>query len=456
MKYFQLIFLCLIGPFSHAQLNDELVIHEWGTFTSKYSSNGIPYSNVNATVDEPVPDFVHSIDFDTTYELYISAKGYSGYGTGRIDLIDVYIKMETPVLYFYSPHAIQDLTVDVQFPNGSISEFYPLPYHREDTTYVKRRASSAGRYGYARLSFKNYGGFAKWKVNILAPSDNRLLTHPDNKVPNLWLAPRKTKANKIECNGDVEKYIFYRGLGSFTNPIIPKYTQNGNLLIKNNGSQIKYAMVYEMTDDGKRYIWGIHSLSENSTSLVSSNKIEVLNREWTVGYRNGFIDALVNAGLFEDEARAMLNTWEQSYFEKPGIKIFWIVPRAFTDTILPISFSQKANSLERVMVGRTEIDPYNIDEKDSYEIDPDDENMAPKYGIYPNPVHKEVFVKSNNNITSLIEVELKDFAGRHVLTKKIKILPQIGGAVNLETVSPGIYYLQISDVPNRGFKLIVE
>ena len=51
----------------------------------------------------------------------------------------------------------------------------------------------------------------------------------------------------------------------------------------------------------------------------------------------------------------MLATWKESYFDAPGLRVFWIVPRAFTDRILPISITPAPGKLERVLVGRSEV-----------------------------------------------------------------------------------------------------
>jgi len=55
-------------------------------------------------------------------------------------------------------------------------------------------------------------------------------------------------------------------------------------------------------------------------------------------------------GLFDDEARALLNTWELSYFKSTGLRVFFLVPRAWTDFYLPLEISQPAD-VNRVMVG---------------------------------------------------------------------------------------------------------
>ena len=64
---------------------------------------------------------------------------------------------------------------------------------------------------------------------------------------------------------------------------------------------------------------------------------------------------LVADGLFDDEAQAMLNTWNRAYFEKHGLRVFFSVPRAWTDHRMPLALSVPAD-ITRVMVGRIELD----------------------------------------------------------------------------------------------------
>ena len=64
--------------------------------------------------------------------------------------------------------------------------------------------------------------------------------------------------------------------------------------------------------------------------------------------------ALIAQGLFADEAEAMLNTWKTSYFQKPGLRVFYIVPREWTDYFLPLEFSVPAR-VTRVIVGRIDL-----------------------------------------------------------------------------------------------------
>src|SRR5439155_14459208 len=64
--------------------------------------------------------------------------------------------------------------------------------------------------------------------------------------------------------------------------------------------------------------------------------------------------SLISAGLFEDEADAMLNTWQRSYFQGVGQRLFFVAPREWTDQVLPLKFSVPVE-LTRVMIGRIEM-----------------------------------------------------------------------------------------------------
>src|SRR5262249_27238111 len=64
--------------------------------------------------------------------------------------------------------------------------------------------------------------------------------------------------------------------------------------------------------------------------------------------------SLRNEGLFDDEAEAMLNTWQRSYFQGVGQRVFFIVPRKWTDRALPLKFSVPVE-VTRAMIGRIEL-----------------------------------------------------------------------------------------------------
>ena len=73
-----------------------------------------------------------------------------------------------------------------------------------------------------------------------------------------------------------------------------------------------------------------------------------------VALRHELKAALTAEGLYEDEADAMLATWQLSYFDSEGMRVFFVLPRAWTDAHLPLWTSVPAN-ITRVMLGRVEL-----------------------------------------------------------------------------------------------------
>src|SRR5436853_7894884 len=63
---------------------------------------------------------------------------------------------------------------------------------------------------------------------------------------------------------------------------------------------------------------------------------------------------LISQGLYQNEAHAMLETWRDSWFEE-GSRLLYIVPRAFTDSVLLLTIKPGPQQLTRAFVGRVEL-----------------------------------------------------------------------------------------------------
>jgi len=91
---------------------NRLVVHEWGTFTSIAGKDGIAleWRPLNGPTD--LPKFVHTIQKEGDGLRHPSGKGE----------LTAAVRMETPVLYFYSDNEM-DVDVKVDFPKGKITEW---------------------------------------------------------------------------------------------------------------------------------------------------------------------------------------------------------------------------------------------------------------------------------------------------------------------------------------------
>jgi hypothetical protein len=64
---------------------------------------------------------------------------------------------------------------------------------------------------------------------------------------------------------------------------------------------------------------------------------------------------LVGQGLYPKEATAMVQTWKDQWFAEEGTRVLYLLPRDWTDRMLPLKISPQPDSIVRVMVGRAEL-----------------------------------------------------------------------------------------------------
>ena len=91
------------------------------------------------------------------------------------------------------------------------------------------------------------------------------------------------------------------------------------------------------------------------------NRIDGERGAMTREFKYRLQTALVGDGLNPDEAVAMIQTWADSWFDEDGVRVLYLVPRAFTDSVLPLTLTPTPRALARVFVGRAEVLPAEIE-----------------------------------------------------------------------------------------------
>lgn len=345
---------------SHAtpDRSSEFVVHEWGTFTSIYGSDGTMLAGIEQD-EEALPSFVYAHDIAPGLKqladlspspdkegaalLRVMTKGF------RRPVHNVTVKMETPVLYFYSPEKL-DAKVSVGFRGGSISQWYPARSRGEIMPPDFKR-DEEGNQQVVPIDFSEpYDGSIEWEFSVEPrTADTDFDVMKPGEFPN-WIHPRAPQSNLLRtANGETETYLFYRGLGNFDQPI--RYRVDGETLSVETEDDIPYLLVVDIESaDYGRILWRGKPGSSESVSLADSES-GFIRDEVYVSLKG----ALADAGLYPDEASAMLRTWWNSYFGTRGLRAFWIVPRGFTDEVLPIKVEPTPDQIERVLLGRSEI-----------------------------------------------------------------------------------------------------
>ena len=366
------IFVCmlLLGDtdrlFADDPLTSEtLIVHEWGTITTIHSKDGPPFGRLNKiSENEVLPEFVHQYE---PPETRASPDGQFTKGTGISGHPDVTMRLETPVIYFYPPPSFATNTFDVlvKFRGGLLNEYYPnaSPSFKLDEEHIDRKRQAGVPWNGRRL--ENYiVGRLEWKNMTF--SKEKLGPKTDAKV---WLAPRKASkaASVVEAKGEGERYLFYRGVAHLTAPFSTKHDAKEIRFFNPTGYfatfkniKIPEIWIMESKEDGTV------AFSSHGALVVNSGNNKQLSRaplvfkgsDFNAGnlskLRSLMFKALVTQGLFEEEADAMLDTWEESYYKKPGKRVFYIVPNEWIDYYLPVTISVP-NKMTRVFVGKVEL-----------------------------------------------------------------------------------------------------
>src|SRR2546421_6569749 len=297
-----------------AQADNRLVVHEWGTFTSIAGKDGVAleWRPLNGASD--LPKFVHTMQEGSVGLRHIPGKGDL---TARV-------RMETPVLYFYTPNEM-DVSVKVDFPKGKITEWYP-----------QARNVSAGI------------DWGKFKV-----MPGAALNFPVESAESHYYPARDTDAAPVQVCGtsgkpaQAEKFLFYRGVGTFDLPISVKL-EGDNILLKNLGKdEIAHLVIFENRGGkiGYRLCDAFTGEMKHERPALDKNIDSLLQ---------DLKQILVSSGLYEKEAEAMIKTWRNEWFNE-GTRVFYILPRATTDAILPLTINPSPTEIVRVLVGRAEV-----------------------------------------------------------------------------------------------------
>jgi hypothetical protein len=288
-------------------------VHEWGTFTSVSGSDGTPTVWRPLAAADDLPTFVYRDG------------GVRGVPAALLqkNVLPTRVRMETPVIYFYSDRE-RSVSARVDFSKGRITEWYPV--------------AVPGKQGI------DWGRFT-----VLAAGADATL--PREAADSHYYPARETDASLVRVRDreeeQVEKFLFYRGVGTFDLPIRTSLDRGRVTVEKVGGDPLPQAILFENSGGkiGYRILGTVRDRITAERPELSGDVdavLAVLER------------SLTDAGLFDKEARAMLQTWRDSWFEE-GLRVLYLVPRPATDSILPLTVEPRPNSVVRVLVGRAEL-----------------------------------------------------------------------------------------------------
>lgn len=293
----------------------KLVVHEWGTFSTFSGSDG---KNLKFNpYDNDLPDFVHG---------YLGRNSKAGPLGGTISL-------ETPVIYFYTDQPLT-ASVRVDFPKGTITEWYP----------------HAGRTD-KRLT---------WDGIKVVPGDRTQL--PEEKKASRYYAARETDAAPLQVTfkeehrtiAEQDKFLFYRGVGSFDMPLSVRATADGKFSVGWTGRAPECDLILVRVQAGQVRFQPFR-LEQRSQGAAQA-EVQLPAADSTADkLGETVVKLLMDRGLLEKEARAMVKTWRAAWFGEEGTRVLYLLPDDMTTELLPLRIEPKPTSLVRVLVGRHDV-----------------------------------------------------------------------------------------------------
>lgn len=340
-------------------------LHEWGTFTTVAGSDGVLLAGLERE-EAPLPLFTYSHfglengnlrrGLEETMRRHGAMPAFMMMkGIGR-PVAGVTVKMETPVIYFHSEEAF-DVSVKVGFQSGTISQWYPDRTGGEILPVPPAPAKATDW----TLDFSKpespWQGTIEWKARVLSPAESRdaILFKPGESLH--WMRPRVPEANAVRMpNGETEGFLFYRGIGAFDPGLTTTVGDDDRLQLHNRtGGDIPFAMVFEKSASQTRWKVLPDGLPADGRLAIPTSGFTETAAAFAEPVYREMIAGLTATGLLKSEATAMVETWWDSYFAADGLRVFWVVPAAKTDAILPLEVSPAPEKIVRVIVGRSEV-----------------------------------------------------------------------------------------------------
>jgi hypothetical protein len=342
----------------------DLTVHEWGTFTSIAGPDGKTMDWLPHTGSDDLPTFVE----------HFRDPQFKGGLRGTI-------RMETPVLYFYTSRPLNAF-VHVAFRKGLITEWYP---------HAASVNPEVSPHAISLYNSKSSGAITWSSVYIDPRAGNDL---PLDSSENHYYTARQTSAAPLQVSNYLEvqreKFLFYRGVAAFSSPLTATLVPDDEIKMENrSSSEIPGVILFERrgTKLGYRVLGPLSDQAVLATPALDGSLASLSATLEGI---------LVSQGLFPDEAHAMLEAWKSSWFEE-GSRLIYFIPRAFTDSVLPLSIKPAPANTTRVFVGRLELITPATQQAVESAFAANDTTTLAKYNRFLEPILRSMIQQATDN-----------------------------------------------------------
>jgi hypothetical protein len=315
----------------------DLTVHEWGVFTA---FPDMAYANAN-----------RKAEWGTLPEVF-----YRQFPTQRLRWIPS--AWDKPVINFFTPHDSLRCRVSIDFGTGYPVAWWPCAAEPIDSG---GRTPAVGKPFHTltwdltlgtHLPTEQYttwerGGWrpatlfplpdTSWVVQARLPSAACVST--DGTIV-------KRSAPWMSGQTETERFVYYDGLVP-----APEYLRctasDAKSVTLQNTAAFPLAPVFVIDRRGTTTRFTrVAAIAPGESAKVTP--AAVATTDWPKAGETAVADALRAAGLFPDEAASLLTIWRDGFFQRPGLTVFYLLPQAEYDRLLPLTITPKPPKLVRV------------------------------------------------------------------------------------------------------------
>jgi hypothetical protein len=250
----------------------------------------------------------------------------------------------------------------VRFPNGNVTEWFPQaelvgPLLPRNTNGTLAHVSTNSLIHWKNLRVLPQVGGADYTTKL-----------PGDTNGSHYFAAREAHAAFVRATNyaptntadEYEKFLFYRGSGNFSTPLTVTVNDGGAFTLTNSGRSPMTGVLLLRVENGFGEWQKLGDLKPGTASTfrppnlaIETGRLPLAEFKKNVG--EIMTRALTESGLYPAEAKAMVKTWTDAWFAEEGVRVLYILPRDWTDEILPLTLNPQPRELVRTMVGRSEI-----------------------------------------------------------------------------------------------------
>lgn len=308
----------------------ELVVHEWGTLSVFVGSDGVQVEGLHHA-EESLPGFVARRDV-----------GATGSGASELMPEGATVKLQNPALYVHGEDPdVAELNVGVSWAAGVLTASWP-PFATESPAVGALAALADGS--------------ASWTVQVDTPDATLEAVAFDS----LWTWMRTVSALTLADDADAaERFLFFGGVGRMTLPVTiaahPDTPEWLRVVPETADADPIPAAWYVYVHDGGGLVYELGPLDGPQDFFQAPTPKEIDGFIFVQDAVAKMEAALVERGLYEDEAAALVATWSHNVFATHGRRLLFIMPPSVVDAALPVSITPEPAARERVYIGRVEL-----------------------------------------------------------------------------------------------------